>query len=78
MTRDEAVLRTKQLNEEETGTRRWFPKQAAGGEWEVVALSGPGLWTHGPLKEGEEERPSPSDAPDPRPSFFRNIPPYGG
>jgi hypothetical protein len=78
MTREEAVRRCHTLNEEETGERRWFAKQVEGDEWDVVALSGPGLRSHGPIKEGEQERPSPSDPPDPRPSFFRNIPPYGG
>jgi hypothetical protein len=78
MTRDEAMLRCQELNEADSGERRWFPKQVDGDEWEVVALSGPGLRSHGPLKQGQEARPSPSDAPDPRPSFFRNIPPYGG
>ena len=77
MSHDEAVRRCRELNADETSERRWFPKQVDGDDWEVVAVSGPGLRSHGPLKEGAESRPIPSEPPDPRPALFRNIPPYG-
>lgn len=77
MTREEAAARSEALNREETGERRWLPRLIAPDEWEVVAISGTGFRPAGPLKESSEARPRPSDAPDPRPSIFRNIPPYG-
>jgi len=77
VTREDAVARSEELNREETGDRRWFPKQIAGEEWDVVAISGTGFAPRGPLKEATQAKPSPSDAPDPRPSIFRNVPPYG-
>jgi hypothetical protein len=77
MTRDEALAHCESLNREETGERRWFPKQNAAGEWEVVSLSGTGFRPLGPLKESAEARPRPSEPPDPRPTIFRNVPPYG-
>jgi hypothetical protein len=77
MTRDEAVARSEALNRETTDDRHWLPRQVAPGEWEVVAVSGTGFRSPGPLKETSEARPRPSEPPDPRPSIFRNIPPYG-
>jgi hypothetical protein len=77
MTREEAAARCEALNREEAGDRHWLPKQMAGGEWDVVSISGIGFAPRGPVKEATETRPSPSDPPDPRPSIFRNIPPYG-
>ncbi|MBV9415292.1 MAG: hypothetical protein JO363_09970 [Solirubrobacterales bacterium] len=77
MNRDEAAAKSAALNREETGDRHWFPKQVAAEEWEVVSVSGTGFRPRGPLKETSETRPSPSDPPDPRPSIFRNVPPYG-
>lgn len=77
MTHEEAGARCEELNRVESGDRRWLPRRVAPGEWEVVALSGTGFRPAGPLKEGSEANPRPSDAPDPRPSIFRNVPPYG-
>jgi hypothetical protein len=77
MTQEEATARAEELNREETGDRRWLPRQISPGEWQVVAISGTGFKPAGPLKERSEARPSPSDPPDPRPSIFRNVPPYG-
>jgi hypothetical protein len=77
MTHEEAVARCRELNREQTDGRHWLPRQVDASRWEVVSISGPGLRPRGPLKEGAESRPSPSDPPDPRPSIFRNIPPYG-
>jgi hypothetical protein len=77
MTREEAVARCAELNRDETGDRRWLVKRVAAEGWEVVSMSGPGLRPLGPLKESVESRPRPSDPPDPRPSIFRNVPPYG-
>jgi hypothetical protein len=77
MTRDEAAARSEALNREETSDRHWLPREVAPGEWEVVAVSGTGFRPAGPLKESSEARPRPSEPPDPRPSIFRNVPPYG-
>ncbi len=77
MTRDEATRRAEELNREETGDRHWLPRLLAPDEWAVVAISGTGFRPTGPVTEGSEARPRPSDAPDPRPSIFRNVPPYG-
>jgi hypothetical protein len=77
MTRDEAIDRSEALNREETGDRHWLARELAPGEWEVVAISGMGFRPTGPLKESSEANPRPYDAPDPRPSIFRNVPPYG-
>jgi hypothetical protein len=77
MTHDEALVRCQELNSEETGDRHWLPKRLESGDWDVVAISGTGMRPQGPLKESAVARARPSDAPDPRPSIFRNIPPYG-
>jgi hypothetical protein len=77
VTREDAVARCEQLNRDEAGDRRWFAKQLDGGDWDVVAIRGTGFGPRGPLKEVTQAKPSPSDAPDPRPSIFRNVPPYG-
>ena len=76
MTHEEATARCDQLNLGEDGERHWFVKQTGPEEWQVVSVTAPGLHGHGPLKEGQEARPRP-EAPDPRPSIVRNIPPYG-
>jgi hypothetical protein len=77
MTQDEATTHAEALNREETGARRWLARQVSPGDWQVVAISGTGFRPPGPLKESSEARPRSSDAPDPRPSIFRNVPPYG-
>jgi hypothetical protein len=77
MTHEEAVARCAELNRDEPGERHWLPKRVGDEAWEVVAVSGAGLRSRGPLKEGVESKPMPSEAPDPRPSLFRNVPPYG-
>ena len=77
VTHDEAAARAEALNRDETGDRHWLPRLLAPDEWEVVAISGTGFRPARPLKESSEARPSPSDPPDPRPSIFRNVPPYG-
>lgn len=77
MTRSDAVARCAELNRDEAGDRHWFAKQITPDGWEVVSISGTGLRARGPLKETVETRPRPSEPPDPRPSIFRNVPPYG-
>ncbi len=76
MTHEQAAARCEQLNREEDGDRHWFAHEVGPDEWEVVSVTAPGLPHHGPLKESVASRPEP-DAPDPRPSLMRNIPPWG-
>ncbi|HEY6523059.1 MAG TPA: hypothetical protein VIY10_04770 [Solirubrobacteraceae bacterium] len=77
MTHDDAIARAAELNREEHDARRWFARPTGSGEYEVVAVTAPGLPAHGDLKATVVSKPEPSDAPDPRPSLYRNIPPFG-
>jgi hypothetical protein len=77
MTHEQAIARCAQLNRDEDGERRWFVRQAGDEDWEIVSVVAPGLHRLGPLKEGVESKPRPSEPPDPRPTIIRNIPPYG-
>lgn len=77
MTHDDAIARAAELNREGHGARRWFARPTDSGGYEVVAVTAPGLPDHGDLKATVVSKPEPSAAPDPRPSLFRNIPPYG-
>jgi hypothetical protein len=76
MTREEAEARCADFNGEPARDRQWFPRQVGPEEWELVSVPLP-QGAAGPLKETVESKPRPSHAPDPRPSVFRNIPPYG-
>jgi hypothetical protein len=77
MTRDAAVGRAAGLNREERGGRHWFVQETAAGDYDVVAVTAPGLRSPGKLTATVVSKPKPSEAPDPRPSLFRNVPPYG-
>ena len=76
MTREEAEARCAELNGEVERDRQWFPRQVEAEEWEVVSVALPEEATR-PLKGTIEAKPKPSQPPDPRPSLFRNIPPFG-
>ncbi|MDQ6777446.1 MAG: hypothetical protein M3071_14800 [Actinomycetota bacterium] len=76
MIREQAIARCEELNRDEQDGRRWFVSQLDTEEWNVVAATVPGLPPRGSLHETVETRPVP-DAPDPRTSLIRNIPPYG-
>jgi hypothetical protein len=77
MTREEAQARCAQLNADPDRERQWFARQVAPQEWEVVSVAAPDGIRLGPLTATTEAKPRPAQAPDPRPSLFRNIPPYG-
>jgi hypothetical protein len=42
-----------------------------------LTLDGVEIGPRGPVKETTEAKPKPPQPDDPRPAFFRNIPPYG-
>jgi hypothetical protein len=77
MTHDVATRRAGELNRQETLGRHWFVRQTEPGEYEVVAVTAPGMPSHGELHASIETKPKPNEPPDPRPSVFRNIPPFG-
>lgn len=77
MTHEAATKRAAELNEQETQGRHWFARPTEAGGYEVVAVTAPGMPSPGELHASIETKPKPNEAPDPRPSLFRNIPPYG-
>jgi hypothetical protein len=77
MTREEAATRCDQLNREGEGGRHWFPKQNADGDWVIVSVDAKGFRRPDPLKASIETKPKPQEPSDPRPTIFRNIPPFG-
>jgi len=77
MTHDEATKRAAELNSQEQEDRHWFVREQEAGDYQVVAVTAPGLPSHGELHAAIETKPKPTEPPDPRPSLFRNIPPYG-
>jgi hypothetical protein len=76
MIHEAAIARCEELNRAERDGRHWLVSQLGSDEWHVVVATLPGLPPRGPLHETVETRPVP-DAPDPRTSLIRNIPPYG-
>jgi hypothetical protein len=77
VTHDEAIARCAELNQTAEGGQHWFAKQADDGEWEVVSVRSDGFRRSDPLKATVEAKPKPAEQPDPRPTIFRNIPPFG-
>jgi len=77
MTRDEAIHRAGELNDERApgDEVHWLAREAQDG-WGVVRVRAPGLGDNRPTGAHVESRPRP-DAADPRPANVRNIPPYG-
>jgi hypothetical protein len=80
MTREEAGRRATELNDEraEGDAGTWIVTQTPEGDWRPVRVAGPGFKGIHPLKATVEAKPRPRDADDPRPSTFRDVPPYGG
>lgn len=76
MTHEQASERCAELNRQ-GGAEHWFPRETPDGDWEIVSVAVDGFRPRDPLKETTEARPEPRDEPDPRPSIFRNIPPFG-
>jgi hypothetical protein len=79
MTFEEATAAAGRFSAEhpERDTHTWIPREASAGEWEVVKVRVPAGVRRDPLKATTEAKPKPSEAEDPRPAIFRNIPPYG-
>jgi hypothetical protein len=74
MTKDEADRHAHELGEADSG-HHYFAREGDG-EWEVVRVVAlPGRVK--PERTAIEARPRP-EAPDPRETIIRNIPPYGG
>ena len=78
MDHEAAEQRAEQLRREHPDrlTHTWMARGSADGGWEVVKVRLPGLRT-APLKASIESRPRPPQPDDPRPSTFRNVPPFG-
>ena len=57
-------------------THTWMARGTADGEWGVVKVRIPGFG-RGPVRATTEAKPKPSQPDDPRPSTFRNAPPFG-
>lgn len=74
MTRGQAEHRAAEHNREhpDRGAHRWMVREGGDG-WEVVRVAVPGGVRVDPLKASVEAKPRPSDAPDPRPAFFRDV-----
>ena len=76
MTHEEALARCEALNREGAGQERWFPRQAAQDDWELVSVRAPGLRTVRPANTVVESQRRPVDPADPRPRPIFN--PYWG
>jgi hypothetical protein len=78
MNRDDAQALAERLGREhpERATHRWVAREIADG-WEVVKVRLPEGIRRDPLKATTEAKPKPPQADDPRPSSFRQVPPYG-
>jgi hypothetical protein len=79
MTRDEAIAAAKRFGADhpDRATHTWIAREDPAGSWEVVKVRLPPGVRRDPLKATTEAKPKPSEADDPRPAIFRNIPPYG-
>lgn len=77
MTHDAATKRAAELNRQERQGRHWFARETAAGVYDVVAVTAPGMPSTGDLHASIQSKPKPTEPPDPRPSLFRNIPPFG-
>lgn len=78
MTRVEAEQRCAELNADSpaAGTR-WIVRELKRGEFDIAKLSVPGLGNARPLIASTEAKPKPPQAEDPRPSAWRDAPPFG-
>ena len=74
MTRAQAEANAAQLNLEhpDRGRYRWLARERDG-QWDVARVTVPGGVRLDPLKQGVVAKPRPTEAPDPRPAFIRNV-----
>lgn len=80
MTRDQAERQATALNRDhpDRATRHWLVREVDGA-WQVARVSLPPGIRVDPTKATVEARPSPAQAPDPRPAFIRDVGgPYAG
>jgi hypothetical protein len=77
MTHTEAQAEAARRNREAEGPGVWAAQRAEDDAWRVVHLVGGGLQRTRPTGAHVESKPKPPEPDDPRPSVFRNIPPYG-
>jgi hypothetical protein len=77
MTRAEAQVEAGRRNREADGAGVWAAQRTDDDEWRVVHLVGGGLQRTRPTGAHVESKPKPPEPDDPRPSLFRNVPPYG-
>lgn len=79
MTRDEAERRSADLNAQraEGDAATWIVTNTKDDGWQPARVMAPGFKGVHPLKATVAARPRPRDADDPRPSTFRDVPPYG-
>jgi hypothetical protein len=57
-------------------THTWMARGSSDGEWEVVKVRIPGQRA-APVNATTEAKAEPPQPDDPRPSTFRNAPPFG-
>jgi hypothetical protein len=57
--------------------RHWLARESPAGDWQVVEVRLRGIRRARPLNATVESKPRPAEPPDPRPSLFRSLPPYG-
>jgi hypothetical protein len=57
-------------------THHWVPRESPDGGWEVAKIALPAPRTP-PMTTEARAEPKPPHGDDPRPSTFRDIPPFG-
>ena len=80
VTRAEAEERARRLALEhpDRESHRFVAREEADGSWTVVRFRVPEGMGVRPLKATTEASPQPPQADDPRPSSWRQAPPFGG
>jgi hypothetical protein len=78
VTKDDAQAACLRLAAEhaDRDTHHWVPRESSDGGWEVVKIALPGPQAPEMAAETRAES-KPPQGDDPRPSTFRNIPPFG-
>jgi hypothetical protein len=77
MTQEQAQTRAAELNSLAAVGEHWFVREGNDGRWEIASASVVGMRRSFPLRAATESRPTRDLTPDPRPSVFRAVPPYG-
>jgi hypothetical protein len=78
VTEADARERCEELNGElAEGEAPWTAREVEPGDWRPARARVPGLPPRQPYKSTTEAKPKPPQADDPRPSSFRQVPPFG-